>query len=145
VRGVERGEALRICACRGHRDTHFALRLRRGEITCLIASRLYSPDAVMMTVMRTGGIDEVGRSTSAAALPGGRCGPTTAGRAATKQEERRGERPNEEKDELLRRRSQTREELERETTCTYPAVERGGGRETQLQAMLHVEVGAIGE
>ena len=47
--------------------------------------------------------------------------------------------------ELLRRRRQAREELGRAMACANPGAERGGSRETQLQAVLHVKVGAIGE
>jgi hypothetical protein len=70
--------------------------------------------------------------------------PTTSGRAATKWDGSREERPNEE-EELLRRWRQPREELVEAMTCIALKAKRSGSGETELQAMLYVKVGAIGE
>jgi len=67
-----------------------------GEILCLIAVQLGSLCCDQRQSGDRHDIDEVGRSTSAAALPGSRCKPTTTGRAATKRMKGGGERPNEE-------------------------------------------------
>ena len=48
--------------------------------------------------------------------------------------------------ELLRRRRQAREELIRAMACTTRRAEKRRGRsKAELQAVLHVKVGAIGE